>query len=195
SAASKCLRMNHNLQTVGEAEELAQLLDDPNHNTTSRNLRCSCYICEAMKENLNCTNPNECLLRAKELMDTLPQKWDPRFMLPEDYEDSPTPVDEGIEFDRRVTTYGMIANTFHIFTEGKVCNHLPDLRLCGRAENVIQAATEGACLKDDTSGTSSGAGVCIEGGNNLQIAVKIPTSLQQSQQVGEVVAAKILAEK
>ncbi|KAG7451418.1 uncharacterized protein BT62DRAFT_927124 [Guyanagaster necrorhizus] len=57
------------------------------------------------------------MLRAKDLLDTLPSKWDPRFMLPEDYEEAPKEIEGGFEFDRRITTYGSVAAIFQIFTQ------------------------------------------------------------------------------
>lgn len=83
SAASICLRDKHKVRRVGEAEEIAQFLDDPNHNHATGNQGCSCHICSAMRENLGCNKPHACIKHAKELIDTLPAKWDPRFMLPE----------------------------------------------------------------------------------------------------------------
>ncbi|KAK0436133.1 hypothetical protein EV421DRAFT_1716206, partial [Armillaria borealis] len=100
SSASICLRDKHNLWLVGEVEEISQLLDDPNHNCELWNARCECHICTAMRENLGCKKPNNCMLRVKELLDTLPNKWDPRFMLPEDYKEGPEPMDESFKFDR-----------------------------------------------------------------------------------------------
>ncbi|KAG7443945.1 uncharacterized protein BT62DRAFT_901268, partial [Guyanagaster necrorhizus] len=44
-------------------------------------------------------------------------KWDSRFMLSEDYEDSLEQIDEGFKFDWRVTIKGSIMNIFCIFTE------------------------------------------------------------------------------
>ncbi|KAK0463246.1 uncharacterized protein EV420DRAFT_1618992 [Desarmillaria tabescens] len=165
---------NHNLRLVGEVEEISQFLDDPSHNT--------------MEENLGCKKPNECMLHAKELMDTLPKKWDPRFMLPEDYEEGPEQLDEGFEFDRRVTVDGSIANAFRIFTEGVVCNELPDLRLSAPSDEIINAATDGSCIDNGSSNARASE-------NSLEIALKIPTSLPQSNQVGKVVATKELANR
>ncbi len=67
SSASICLRDNHALWFVGEAEEIAQFLDDPNHDSSTQGLRCECYICTAMRDNLGCRNPNACMPRPKDL--------------------------------------------------------------------------------------------------------------------------------
>ncbi|THU86900.1 hypothetical protein K435DRAFT_682697, partial [Dendrothele bispora CBS 962.96] len=42
---------------------------------------------------IQCDNPHKCILRAQQLLDTLPPKWDPRSELPEDYIRKPNPED------------------------------------------------------------------------------------------------------
>ncbi|KAK0443026.1 uncharacterized protein EV420DRAFT_1233574, partial [Desarmillaria tabescens] len=188
SAASICLRENHNLRLVSEAEEIADLLDDPNHNNSRRGEICQCYICIAMSDNLGCEKPNECMLRAKELLDTLPPKWDPRFMLPKDYEEAPKILEEGYKFDRRVTTTGDQANLFRIFTEGGVCNDLPDLRIGPSNTAIITAVTDGSCIDNGTANAQAGTGIYVEGEETLKIALRVPATLPQTNQVGEAVA-------
>lgn len=194
SSVSICLRENHDLQTVGEAEETSLLLDDPSHVMSNRGGRCACHICEAMIDNLGCKNPNECMLRAKDLLDTLPRKWGPHYMLPEDYKDAPTQQNEGFEFDKRVTVHGPIENTFCIFTEGKVCNKLPDLRIAPPSR-TIYATTAGSYHEAGTSLKSrAGAGISTVGEDRLEKALRVPPYLDQTCQVSGEMAAKILAE-
>ncbi|KAK0232291.1 hypothetical protein EDD85DRAFT_740882, partial [Armillaria nabsnona] len=189
SSASICLRENHDLRTVGEAEETSLLLDDPSHVMNNRGGRCACHNCEAMMDNLGCKNPNECMLRAKDLLDTLPRKWDSRYMLPEDYEDAPTQQNEGFEFDRCVTIHGPVANMFRIFTEGKVCNKLPDLRIAPPSR-ITYATTGGSYHEAGTSRESrAGAGILTVGEDRLEIALRVPPYLQQTCQVGGAMAA------
>ncbi len=195
SAASICLRKNHKLHLVGEAEEISYLLDDPNHNSAKCGPRCQCYICTAMSENLDCISPNTCMLRAKDLMDTLPKKWDPRFMLPEDYEDAPSSLEEGYEFDRRVTVHGTLADAFRMFTEGNTCNDLPDMRIGPSNVEKITAATDGSCIDNGTANARAGAGVHVEGEGGLELAIRVPAMLPQTNQVGEAIATKELAER
>ncbi|KAJ7269120.1 hypothetical protein C8J57DRAFT_976937, partial [Mycena rebaudengoi] len=74
-----------------------------------------------------CMTPHSCFSKAKELLDTLPPKWDPRMQQPEDYEAPPEDDENGwTTFDRRITTTGSIKEAFRIFTEGEVCNIPPD---------------------------------------------------------------------
>ncbi|PBK90129.1 hypothetical protein ARMGADRAFT_934669 [Armillaria gallica] len=194
SSASLCLRENHNLQMVGEAEEISLLLDNPNHEITNRVNRCICYICEAMIENMECRNSNECMHCAKDLLDTLLRKWDPCYMLLEDYEEAPEQLNVGFEFDRHVTIHGPVANTFCIFTEGRVSNVLPDLRIAAPT-TIVKVTTSGTyCEVTSTNESRAGTGIFTTGENGLERALKVLQSLHQFDQVGGALAAKILAD-
>ncbi|KAK0244533.1 hypothetical protein EDD85DRAFT_945872 [Armillaria nabsnona] len=114
-------------------------------------------------------------------------------MLPEDYEEDPTLRDEGYEFGRRVAIIGSIANAFRVFTEGEVCNELLDLRIAPPSD-VILAATDGSCHENGTEEARAGAGIFVEGENRLERALRVPSNLQQTNQVGEALAAKVLAD-
>ena len=86
SKTSKCLQNTHEVQTVGQAETLAKNLDDPSHKTR-RN--CACRSCKEIRRTTTCLNPHACFARAKELLDLLPEKWDPRRIQPQDTENRP----------------------------------------------------------------------------------------------------------
>lgn len=111
-------------------------------------------------------------------------------MLPEDYEDGPKQLDEGFEFYRRVTVDGSIVNVFQIFTEGDVCNELPDLRLGAPSGAIIHAATGGSCIDNDTPDARAGAGIFVPEENNMEIAIKVPSPMLQTIQAGEAMATK-----
>lgn len=146
-----------------------------------------------MVENKGCRNPNECMLHAKHLLDTLPRKWDPCYMLPEDYEEAPTPGNEGFEFDRRVMIHGPITNSFRIFTEGNVRNYMPDLRITSQGSEV-RAATAGFCYEDGNDKIKAGVGIFADGENGLKRTIRVPAVMQQLNQASEALAVKILAD-
>ncbi|KAK0438564.1 hypothetical protein EV421DRAFT_1891912 [Armillaria borealis] len=174
------LRENHKLRLVGEAEEISYLLDDPNHKSARRGQRCQCYLYLAMSENLGCIGrAKACMLRAKELLDTLPERWDPRWKTMK----SPPPqqLDEGFEFDRRVTTHGSLADVFRIISLANV-------------EEII-AATDGSCIDDGTDTARARAGIYVEGENGMKLAIRIPSNIPQTNQVGEAITTKELADK
>ncbi|KAJ3897365.1 hypothetical protein F5879DRAFT_814000 [Lentinula edodes] len=126
---SKCLRTNHSIQLVGEAETFANLAQTNRH-LDRRN--CACSSCTQIRRETKCKNPNRCFRKARELLLLLPPKWNPLHQLPEDHE--PTELEQplledGQTFDWRVTTRGDITDAFRIFTEGEKCNTPPDIQL------------------------------------------------------------------
>ncbi|KAH7873057.1 uncharacterized protein C8R40DRAFT_1051189, partial [Lentinula edodes] len=74
SRASECLRSMHNLQTVGQAEDMAKDLETPEHISWNE---CECRNCVRAAEENGCQHPHNCFTRAKALLDTLEPKWDP----------------------------------------------------------------------------------------------------------------------
>ncbi|KAF5344335.1 hypothetical protein D9758_013247 [Tetrapyrgos nigripes] len=208
SAASECLRSNHKMITVGQAEELAARLHDQNHHPDNL---CLCPQCIYISSRFNCIHPHACMLRAKDLLDTLPQKWDPRHIQPEDHEPDKAPETESKDttiFDPRVTVIGSLSDTFRIFTEGDVCNDLPDLT--PNQELTIQTttvATDGSCTDNGRKNARAGAGVFFGENDDRNQSIRLPghlykktgahiiqLPLEQSNQTGEVVAVKVAAE-
>ncbi|KAJ7691200.1 hypothetical protein B0H17DRAFT_1331213 [Mycena rosella] len=63
-------------------------------------------------------------MKARSLLDILEAKWDPRKTQPEDYEepDAHENGTDSVVFDPRVTTHGMVADVFRIFTQGDMPN-------------------------------------------------------------------------
>ena len=75
-------------------------------------------------------HPHLCMIRAGEMLDTLPEKWDPRAKQPDDrltqaiqpaYRPETSP---GIPFETCLTSDSKVADIFRIFATGKVCNQL-----------------------------------------------------------------------
>ncbi|KAJ7615151.1 hypothetical protein DFH06DRAFT_925286, partial [Mycena polygramma] len=84
---------------------------------------CSCNECTTTRtECPECPNPHKCYVKARALLNSLEDKWNPLLVQPEDYEDGPQdpPQLSGSEvlFNPKITTKGTLANAFRIFTEG-----------------------------------------------------------------------------
>ncbi|KAE9390355.1 hypothetical protein BT96DRAFT_747437, partial [Gymnopus androsaceus JB14] len=79
---------------------------------------CECHYCMDVEETVGCKHPHTCFLQAKELLDTLPPKWDPRSPNVEEVESEPTTHTDWKEIDSRLTTHGALQEAFKIFTEG-----------------------------------------------------------------------------
>ncbi|KAJ6544197.1 hypothetical protein B0H19DRAFT_853797, partial [Mycena capillaripes] len=82
---------------------------------------CKCSACRVTKAITGWRHPHLCFQKSRELLDSLEEKWDPRYMQPKDFEEYQTPTAEAdsetAEFDSRVTTDGTLADIFRIFTE------------------------------------------------------------------------------
>lgn len=194
SRASRCLHEAHKLVTVGEAEDLAKNLANADHKPR-RN--CACVECKRVRRETACLNPHGCFSRAKDLLDLLPPKWDPRQPQPEDTEAppprprlDPKEGEEGdwIPFGGAITTRGDLSDIFRIFTKGETTNttHLkratrPD------CEHVV-AATDGSCYNNGRGDAIAGAGVFIGEDHPNNISIRLPNEIQQSNQTGEILA-------
>ncbi|EIN10797.1 hypothetical protein PUNSTDRAFT_63914, partial [Punctularia strigosozonata HHB-11173 SS5] len=104
------------------------MADKRQNNQHKPRKNCKCTTCKTMRET-GCLNPHKCYVKAEELLDTLPPKWNPRGVKPEDYE--PGEIieqnpDDSLNFDHRLTTRGNLREIFRIFTEGTTTNDLPE---------------------------------------------------------------------
>ncbi|KAJ7575744.1 hypothetical protein C8J56DRAFT_801166, partial [Mycena floridula] len=104
--------------------KLALVLEHDEHHNTEM---CKCDGCERVQDRTSCQNPNACFKKAKQLLDCLPQKWNPWYAQPEDLfplEGDMPKGDEGTEyFDREsFICKGSIKNAFRVFTEGETWN-------------------------------------------------------------------------
>ncbi|KAJ3858590.1 hypothetical protein EV359DRAFT_52058 [Lentinula novae-zelandiae] len=187
----RCLRKNHDVKTVGDAEKIAKLTHTTRH-TNRRN--CACTSCRNIRQNTECTHPNRCYDKAQELLNLLPAKWNPNSRLPEDYEPEeldPAGYRDGKTFDWRITTKGNLANTFRIFTNREKNTNLPDTeRTQINVGPTIEAYTDGLCIHNGTNDAIAGAGVYFPNEEYSHCAIKLPEYVKQSNQSGEIIGIK-----
>ncbi|KAK7461033.1 hypothetical protein VKT23_008961 [Stygiomarasmius scandens] len=145
------------------------------------------------------------MLRARELLDTLPEKWDPRAEQPEDHEGEftrlSTPREEYL-FDYRLSMTGDMSSIFRIFTdkEQPPTNAVFIRRLrTNDPNNVTEVATDGSCINNGQENALAGAGVYFTMNDERNKSIKLPkmsgnTPLTLSNQAGELLAAKLAPE-
>ncbi|GLB44704.1 putative RNA-DNA hybrid ribonuclease activity [Lyophyllum shimeji] len=189
-AASNCLKDNHAVWTVGDAERLAHQLDLPYHRASPE---CECVACMEAELQEGCMNPHGCFYKAKVLLDTLPPKWDPRAVL-EDEQPTEESNEEWTMFKRHLVTEGTVAEIFRIFTNGEVSNELPDMRFNAAPEHSVVVATDGSCTRNGEENAVAGAGVFCEKAHPLNSCTKVPVELLQSNQTAELFALKVAVE-
>jgi ribonuclease HI len=138
-------------------------------------------------------NPHSCFSKAKALLNTLPPKWDPHFVV-EDQQPPVEPDEEWSSFERQMVTEGTVAEIFRIFTSGEASNELPDMTFEPVPEYSVVVATDGSCIKNGEEDAVAGAGVFCERAHPLNSCTKLPVTLLQSNQTAELFALKIVAE-
>ncbi len=186
-----CLQTNHDAITVGNFETLASTLTTAAHRPSAA---CCCGACSALKTR-GCANPHLCGTRAREMLDTLPGKWDPRKRQPEDYESKimedlqHEQLDSSlVPFDRRVTTHGDRGQAFRIFTDsGPTSNEGVDMELKEDGSAMV-IATDGSCIRNGERNAQAGAGVFVDSDHTRNKSVRLPQWIDQSNQTGEIVA-------
>ncbi|THU95796.1 hypothetical protein K435DRAFT_665580, partial [Dendrothele bispora CBS 962.96] len=197
--ASKCLQTKHMVRTVGDTEEIAKTLLEEGHRAQND---CDCQKCVHLKQSVHCAHPHGCMTQATKLLDTLPQKWDPRSELPQDYQSKPRNDEDWKVFDGRITTTGELADIFRLFTDkaitttGELPKLKPDTNVNGRhlVIDEIIIATDGSCINNGDDNARAGAGVYVEKEHPLNKSAKLPLYLGQSNQTDELTAVKIAAE-
>ncbi|KAK0231846.1 hypothetical protein EDD85DRAFT_754790, partial [Armillaria nabsnona] len=75
SKAFKCLMETHKIETAGEAEDIAQRLMEM---TYKGQHNCTCEDCQSNRLQKEYENPHGCTIAAKQVLDQLTEKWDPR---------------------------------------------------------------------------------------------------------------------
>ncbi len=187
-----CMQEQHGIRTVGDCARLAVIMDDPAH-ISGRN--CKCTGCKLAKELAGCGHPHLCATRAKELMCSLPDKWNPTKRQPEDYERGVMDdlrkeelSSDLTPFDRCITTHGDVGHAIRIFTDGApVSNETIPMDVCEVGTSLF-LATDGSCLRNGEKDAQAGAGVYAGPEHELNRSLRLPDTLEQSNQTGEIVA-------
>jgi exonuclease III len=184
--ASKCLRTKHMVETVGDAEDVAGSLDNPDH---VGDVNCLCESCIVAGDEKGCENPHACFERAKRLLDAIPPKWNPKTGW----------VDEGrplSSIERGMITAGELQDIFRIFTEGQTTNLLPQ-RSAGPengAQSIETVATGAESTLDDAGNKSLGAGVFFDSNDPRNRDVRLPSTTAQAMSSCDLLAVKLAAE-
>lgn len=194
SKVSECLRDNHLIRTVNDAEALARILRNPEHEARARY---KCAFCNPAHSGKGCSNPHACYERARDLLDLLPEKCDPRKPKPEDAErDYPSLKDsqdanhdeDWITFDLAITAGGNLTDNFRIFTDGETTNNTHS---CLREEplaGTLRIATDGSCTGNGDGNARAGAGGFPCENSERNVALRLPAHIIQTNQTGELSA-------
>ncbi len=194
SQVVSCLIDRHSLRTVGDFEAFVLNFHAPGH---LHRASCTCAGCEFARLGVGCPRPHVCVERAVQFLDALPPKWDPRGQHPVDYEGQLHEILEAtgrelgeglVLFNRRVTTKGSLGDAFRVFTDGEICNRLPNMEASTHGDNICVLATDGSCIRNGRADAQAGAGVFCATDATLCVSIRLPMQMLQSNQTGEAVA-------
>jgi len=198
--ASKCLRDNHLVKTVGDLVQSTKRGRDPSVPQHSNRSNCACEYCKHDRLSYNCTAPNKCFLMAKKLLDQIQPKWHP-FVFPpvDDLTHTPNrrlanitthPNKGTLLFNPSVTSNDDLSQNFRIFSNHNAKCIDPAYRkhplIAGHAEEST-AHTAGACLEDGYDDAQAGSGVWFGPEDPRNAAFKV-SGPNQSKQVGQLAA-------
>ncbi|KAK0452738.1 uncharacterized protein EV420DRAFT_1223420, partial [Desarmillaria tabescens] len=198
SKAYKCLAMNHRVETAGEAADATKCLSDMTH-TSQKN--CKCDSCRRDRMERGCENPHKCAVAAKNVLDKLVEKWDPR--RPNvDNEKGLSPADKEhnleesenngvIRFDPGMDNEDSLTDGIRIFTSGwDTCprqasrNGRPETN--GEDAGTISVAyTDGSAYNNGTAEARAGAGVWFGDNDERNISIRLPGP-HQTNNSGEI---------
>lgn len=181
--ASLCLRKKHRVSKVGQAVTEAAYLDDVEH---KKSKRCKCQGCTKARNKYHCPHPDACFRRARQLLNALPQKWDPR-KANEGAPRADIPQEEWAQFSKTNETAGNLQDAFQIFTEGET-NEALRQEEDGPPQATIKVATDGSCLGASTTKATAGAGIYYGPDNTCNKTVRVPGKWAQTNQTGEMMA-------
>ncbi|KAJ7150051.1 hypothetical protein C8R43DRAFT_887526, partial [Mycena crocata] len=192
--ATICLKTKHRIQTVGDTEVLARRLDAAGHHNR-RN--CACAACTITRTECgDCSSPHECFVKARTLLDSLQGKWNPLNQQPEDYEADDQQrltanLGQGeIRFNPHATNKGGLTGSFRIFCEKlRGSGNPPDLRIDPEPdEEEITVYTDGSAINNGKENAQAGAGIYYGPEDGRNRAIRVPTELGPSNNVGELLA-------
>ncbi|KAK7059398.1 hypothetical protein R3P38DRAFT_2496238, partial [Favolaschia claudopus] len=132
---NNCLKSKHKIMLVGDAEVMARKTMADRHKSRRD---CRCAACSDGRVKTNCAHPNQCFAKARAMLMSLDDKWNPLIPQPEDYEDEDGDEDhpeteqhdeECRTFDTRISQPSL-ADTFRIFCDGtRGSNRASNLRM------------------------------------------------------------------
>ncbi|KAJ3817546.1 hypothetical protein F5880DRAFT_1492745, partial [Lentinula raphanica] len=187
---SKCLRENHGvtpLTSVGDLEGEAKKIRTPRH---SRRRNCRCIECETARAR-NCLSPFKCFSKANEIMRIIPPKWNPMEKQPSDENvEAHQNMEHEITFDKQITMEGTLADAFRIFTEGETTNTLYSAPAQQEVieRDRIEIYTDSSCINNGNDNARAGAGIFCPQDETLNKAIRLPETVPQTNQSGEIVS-------
>ncbi len=195
----KCLKNHHRVRTVGDLEKLASHLEEDRHTQCGQ---CSCTACLYARNELSCASPHKCFPKAKQLLDSLPLKWNPsaplpsKIIIPMEDEEEDEQGGRASFFQPRLITRGSLSDAFRIFIDSDECMEVylhPELEET-QPRNKVVVYTDGSAMNNGSDESTAGAGVFYQNGDARNKSIQLLNEVAQMNQASEIVGAKTAAE-
>ncbi|KAF9487811.1 hypothetical protein BDN71DRAFT_1436573 [Pleurotus eryngii] len=128
-----------------------------------------------------------CTDKALELLATLPEKWDPK-RVPDEMNVVVNPEGDWEVFDPQLVMAMTIKDVFRVFTDGDQSNALLTMQQAKADVSTIQLATDGSCEGQGEQLANAGFRIFYAEGDPRNLAVKVPNTMAQMNQVVEMLA-------
>jgi ribonuclease HI len=208
TTASKCLREQHNFQTV---RDLIQNVRRTRQNNMTREhldrRNCACAYCREDRLAYSCQAPNKCYKMAERLLEQIQPKWHPNNHphadgLTHTTNRRQTNINARKEngeilFNPSLTSNDDLSHNFRIFTDINSSCADPAYRkhqAIDLPEEKVVVYTDGSCLENGTEEAQSGSGIWYGPDHPDNTSLRIPGT-NQSNQVAELTAILYVAQK
>ena len=194
SRTAKCLRRRHSVKLVRDALHLLGSISET-HETRNN---CTCTTCAAMRSELKCTHPNDCINATATLMEKILPRWDPRNNdgMTETTQRTPSfELEEGEIIINKTAQTTSLRDAITIFNETNP-NPLatPDQQTSanreGQTQDTVTVYTDGACTNNGLENAAAGSGVWYGDNDPRNSSTRVALE-NQSNQTGELMAILI----
>ena len=194
----KCLRNKHRIRTIHDAKSLTDNI--PNNH--KKNKKCRCTRCASIRTATEgtCKHPNKCIERAKTLLASIKDKWNPTTTHPTEFFTFPLKDEIGPEYNPQTdeTTHTLdpyrteesLTDCFTVFTS----HPAPPSHKTRRANRTqtftdpkITIYTDGSCSNNGETSAQAGSGIWFGDEDARNTSLRVPGP-EQSNQTGELYA-------
>ncbi|EIW59709.1 RNase H, partial [Trametes versicolor FP-101664 SS1] len=204
--AGKCLRKNHGVKTVAQADLVTRRLrpEDPDH-VPRRD--CECAECVSDRMERGCENPHKCALAAERLVERLRPMWNlaqdgaaDGLSLTQCRKEANVEAranDERILFEPSITQDSSLSSVFRAFTNPVRATTVAALRPprpFNVEEEEVEVFTDGSCIHNGMAGAVAGSGVWFGTADPRNEGARVPYDAQ-SNQTAEIYAVTMAVRK
>ncbi|KAJ7662374.1 hypothetical protein B0H17DRAFT_1211984 [Mycena rosella] len=191
SPQAKCLRINHNVVTVGDGLAIMNRIGSPDHRAHPG---CTCVACSDDRIERRCKNPNACAVAVGTCLLQILPKWRPS--APDPPVAPPNPTVEGTSVFRPPPEISNLTDGFRIFTKARGDDPPPPLGAppVSANESPVRAVIGGHIELSGTLDAKAAAGVWYAPNDPWNMGSLVPEGTAPEQGCGEIVAALLAAQ-